>query len=75
VYPIENMRIDMNSLSTLLTMYHTKFYVVSDIFIFANDRIWYFNKIAPVEKMHKKNESGLFQEAIIFNLDIGLGND
>jgi hypothetical protein len=52
----------MNSLSILLSMYHIKFSLVPDIFSSAVDRSWHFNKIAPVEKMHKKGESGFFRK-------------
>jgi hypothetical protein len=52
----------MNSLSLLLSMSHTKFSLVPDIFSSAVDRSWPFNKITPVEKMHKWGENGFFRK-------------
>jgi hypothetical protein len=43
-------------------MSHIKSSLVHDIFSFAVDRSWHFNKIAPVEKMPKKGESGFFRK-------------
>jgi hypothetical protein len=43
----------MNSLSLLLSMYLTKVSLVLDIFSFVVDKSCPFNKITPVEKMHK----------------------
>jgi hypothetical protein len=69
------MRVVMNSLSLLLSMSHTKVSLVPDIFSSAVDRSWHFNKITPVEKMHKWGENGLFQEAITFSSEIGLRHE
>jgi hypothetical protein len=55
------MRVDMNSLSLFLSMAHVKKFLVSDIFYSAVDRSWHFNKMTPMEKMHKKGESGFFR--------------
>jgi hypothetical protein len=52
----------MNSLSLFLSMSHTKVSLVHDIFSSAVDRSWHFNKIAPVEKMHKWGENGFFRK-------------
>jgi hypothetical protein len=62
VHQLENIRIVMNSLSLFLSMVHIKFSLVPDIFSSAVD-IRHFNKIIPVEKMHKKGESGFFKKS------------
>jgi hypothetical protein len=59
---MENMRIFMNSLSLLLSMSHTKVSLVPEIFLFAVDKIWHFNKITPMEKIHKWGENGFFRK-------------
>jgi hypothetical protein len=56
----------MNFLSSLLSMSHTKLNLFPDIFSSAVDKSWSFNKIIPVEKMHKWGENGFFLEAINF---------
>jgi hypothetical protein len=61
-YQIENMRVDMNSLSLFLSISHTKFSLFPDIFSSAVDRSWCFNKITPMEKMHKRGENGFFKK-------------
>jgi hypothetical protein len=52
----------MNTLPILLTMSLVKVSIVPDIFCFVVDISWHFNKIALVEKMHKKGESGFFRK-------------
>jgi hypothetical protein len=44
----------MNSSFLFLSMFHTKVSRITDIFSSAVDISWHFNKIAPVEKMHRK---------------------
>jgi hypothetical protein len=74
-HQIEIMRVFVNSLLLLLSMYHTKFSSVPDIFFSAVDRSCHFNKIALVEKMHKKWWKWLFKEAITFISEIGLEHE
>jgi hypothetical protein len=61
------MRVVMNSLSLFLSMYHTKKYLVTNIFSSVVDKSWHFNKITPVEKMHKWGEN-VFSESHKFHL-------
>jgi hypothetical protein len=57
------MRVAMNSMSLLLFMPHRKFDLFFDIFSSAIDERLSFNKITPVEKMHKWGEIGFFKKA------------
>jgi hypothetical protein len=41
-------------------MSYVKVSLVPDIVLSAVDRSWHFNKITPMEKMHKNGESGFF---------------
>jgi hypothetical protein len=43
----------MNTLMLLLSMSHTKVCLFLDIFSSIVDKIWHFNKIAPVENGEK----------------------
>jgi hypothetical protein len=62
MYHIENMRVDMNYMSILLTMYHIQVSLVPDTFSSIVDKSWCFCKIELVEKMHKKGESCFFRK-------------
>jgi hypothetical protein len=55
------MIVVMYSLLLLLSIFCTNVSLVRDIFSFVVDRIWNFNKITPVEKMHKWGENGFFR--------------
>jgi hypothetical protein len=43
-------------------MSRRKVSLVPDIFSSTIDISWYFNKIAPVEKMHKNSENEFFRK-------------
>jgi hypothetical protein len=56
-------------------MSHTKFSLVPDIFSSAVDRSWHFNKITPVEKMHKWGEKVDFSGSHNFQLRDGMRHE
>jgi hypothetical protein len=52
----------MDSMLFLLFMSNIKISLIPYIVSYAIDRSCHFNKIAPVEKMHKNDESGFFRK-------------
>jgi hypothetical protein len=65
---MDNMRVVMNSLLSKLSMPHTKFYSIPDIFTFSSDRSCCLDVIAPRLKVYKRGNN--IQMAINFFLEL-----